>query len=85
MREGNKDTVDLQVFVGLCPDCDKIHLILEVDGEQIFSQGLPDELWNAMFSGNAGYLPATIAQQLRRPEEKVAAILETCQGDLRRR
>ena len=34
---------------------------------------------------NAGYLPATIAQQLRRPEEKVAAILETCQGDLRRR
>lgn len=53
MREGNKDTVDLQVYVGLCPDCDKIHLILEVDGEQIFSQGLPDEVWNAMFSGHA--------------------------------
>lgn len=53
MREGNKDTVDLLVFVVLCPDCDKIHLILELDGEQIFSQGLPDELWNAMFSRHA--------------------------------
>lgn len=53
MREGNNGRGLFQVFVGLCPDCDKIHLILEFDGEEVFNQGVPDEVWDAMFSGHA--------------------------------